>query len=116
VNRIQGNLNLYEKLPSPIDKANYLLILKKNSDKYYPLFVPNEMSFTVNSNSQIMKIQGSYDNIVRVTFEKENLSNSFNKVMAKIIEDCPRVANKVKNEFYKRSDLDLIIKEYNSCM
>jgi hypothetical protein len=63
--------------------------------------------------------QGGYDTKVlqkigRNAFEVPNMG--FKKIVGDMIEDCPDVADKVKNGNFSRNNVDQIVTEYNQCI
>lgn len=47
--------------------------------------------------------------------EDPNLDNSFKEIMSILVRDCEMVANKIKTDFYSKTDIIRVITEYNAC-
>ncbi len=110
-----GKLSLLHKYRTVFDSQEFSFLLKKGSQVAYPFDVSDNNSIFIHSEAGIMQVQGISHGVTNVSFEEKNLDNSFNELMPNLIMECPRVANKVKSEFYSKTDLMTILEEYNSC-
>ena len=90
----------------PVIKENVLQWMKLIIDGSLGLYafkMPNENSYNGRFLVRLGKPSMEVPNIL------------FKKVMADYIEDCPSTAEKIKDETYRKKDIEKIVNEYNLC-
>lgn len=112
---ISGKINLFKKVNLPYHEGDYYLINKTGFDDYYHLCpYSNCTSINLEGFQRVMVSGGSSGETGYAYIPtKPNLDNSFDKIMPQLVYDCEGLANKIKNEFYTKADIVLIIKDYN---
>jgi hypothetical protein len=116
--QISGKMELYTKASLPFDKYSYYLINKIGSSTFYPISTSDGSSYILSVDGQNMVINSkdeNYRSVIRVTYQDMNLNNSFKELMPKLVSDCPLLSSKIQVEFYTKSDLLQIVREYNDC-
>ncbi|MFZ5970691.1 MAG: hypothetical protein ACOYXA_03780 [Bacteroidota bacterium] len=91
----------------PVKMDNRIHLMKLLSQGYLSLYafrLENQNSY---DGRCLVKLGGA-------TLELPNLT--FKKTMATFLEDCEAVSEKVKEGAWSKKDLDVIIKEYNTCI
>lgn len=89
------------------DKYQLGLLQKEGYLSWYKYMGSEETSSREFDTSILIKRDGTQLIVPNLGFKKQ---------VSKYLEDCPTVSNKFLDKIYKKSDLDLIIEDYNSCI
>ncbi len=113
---LTGRMNLYQKISLPFYKSSYFLINKAGQDTFYKV-CPNStcMGHTDLKPMLLPNQTMGRSQLVSESVHEQNLDNSFRELMPGLIKDCQRLSNKVRSEFYRKSDIIKIVQEYNNC-
>ena len=105
-----GKVLLYEcnRIPSQNDFCYYI---QKSNEKFFYIVSPFSDSFELRS----LSAPAPNDDYDKLLFKSNDDSEEFKKAIVNLLPDCTSIRNKVHSEFYSKSDLPSIIREYNAC-
>jgi hypothetical protein len=116
---ISGKLSLYYKPDLPYLRGGGYLISFHSSNE----LIPTSIFEDINTDNSISDVRLKLKSGLNVGSASYNYRHSgvdlvfdFRNTMSGLLQDCPSVASKIKAEFYKKSDLRTIAKEYNKCV
>lgn len=108
-----GQVSLYQRDAIPSDDKFKYFLRRENQNNYFQI-CPNESSFKLmdSSESNTERNQPLSD---RVFFQSDNSAERFKLFVKLYFDDCEKVLNGVKSDFYTIYDIPSIVNIYNHC-
>jgi hypothetical protein len=108
----QGKVDLFERDPIPSDHRFLYYLNFKNSTDYF-IINPLENNITIydSPNSTL----GGFLSPNMLSFNSKGINEKFKIFIAQHFNDCIKVVNMVKNDFYTIDDIPMIVEMYNNC-
>lgn len=117
--KIAGKLNLFYKPSVPYSALRGYIIGKQYSNELIPVSLSSANSYSFSTENYAFKVSNSSfstsGSVISYTNNGDFSPGRFKDWMPIVLQDCSRVASRVKAEFYTISDIEVIVKEYNKC-